>query len=92
MRRAQGCSPDPDFRTLYARPLAVTLASLGGAATSEGAGMEPAAAIARAPPCTAKPDATMPPTSTRRISALAPLAATRSEATVRTLVRIVRAG
>ena len=92
MRHAQGASPDPAFRTLYARPLAVTFASLGGAATSAGAGMEPPAAMARAPPCAAKPEATMPPTSTRRISALAPLAATRSGAVVRALVRIVRIG
>ena len=83
-----GVAPDPALSTLYARPLAVTFASAGGEATSAGAGMEPPAAMARTLPC-ARPDATMPPTTARRISELAPLAAARS-GTKRALVRSVR--
>jgi hypothetical protein len=81
-------APEPGVSTLEARPVEVICASAGGAATSAGAGIGAPAAIARTLPCAPKPVATRPPSSTRRTSEVAPLAAARSGVQRGTLDRL----
>lgn len=79
-------APDPALSTLDAKPEAVTCASAGGAATSAGAGMGAPAAMARTE-SEPTPVATTPPSSTRRASEVAPLAAARRGTHRGTLLR-----